>query len=154
MIVVISVVLLFGEQRAERAFSYYRVVDGQVLAALDWLQSQGAPGDLVIANEAPHGTLGWWVEGYAKLPTYLAMDTRWLLFREERSQAEIAHRFLSADAEPEELRSLAETHQVKFLFLHRDTLANPLTNLFEAGFDISFVNESMIILTYGERQPP
>jgi hypothetical protein len=154
VVAAISVVLLFGEQRAERAFSYYRVVDGQVLAALDWLQSQGAPGDLVIANEAPHGTLGWWVEGYARLPAYLAVDTRWLLFRDERSQAEIAHRFLSADAEPEELRSLAETYQVKFLFLHRETLANPLTNLFKAGFEISFVNESMIILTYGEVPPP
>ena len=119
-----------------------------MLAALDWLQDQGSSGDLVVANETPGGILGWWVEGYAKLPTYLAVDTRWLLFRDERSQAEIAHRFLSVDAEPEELRSLAETYQVKFLFLHRETLENPLTNLFKAGFDIGFVNESMIILTY------
>jgi len=154
IVAVLSGVLLFGQQRAERAFNYYRVVDGQVLAALDWLQGHGAPGDLVVANEAPRGgILGWWVEGYAKLPTYLAVDTRWLSFRDERSQAEVAHRFLSADAGPEELRSLAETYQVKFLLLHRGTLGNPLTDLFRAGFEISFVNETMIVLTYGETGP-
>ena len=118
IVTVLSGVTLFGHQRAERAFNYYRVVDGQVLAALDWLRDQGAPGDRVIANETPRGgILGWWVEGYARLPTYLAVDTRWFSFRDERSQAEIAHRFLSADTGPEELGRLAETHQIKFLLL-------------------------------------
>jgi hypothetical protein len=151
IVAILSSVLLFGYQRAERAFDYYRVVDGQVLAALDWLRDRGTPGDRVIANETPRGgILGWWVEGYARLPTYLAVDTRWLSFRDERSQAEIAHRFLSADTGPEELRRLAETYQIKFLLLHRETLQNPLTDLFTAGFEIGFANETMIILTYGD----
>ena len=154
IVAVLSGVLLFGQQRTEQAFNYFRVVDGQVLAALDWLRSHGAPGDLVVANETPRGgILGWWVEGYARMPTYLAVDTRWLSFRDERNQAEVAHRFLSADTGPDELRRLAETHQVKFLLLHRGTLENPLTDLFEAGFEIKFVNETMIILTYGEVRP-
>jgi len=154
IVAVLSGVLLFGHQRAERAFDYYRVVDGQILTALDWLRDQGTPGDRVIANETPRGgILGWWVEGYARLPTYLAVDTRWLSFRDERSQAEIAHRFLSADTGPEELRRLAETHQIKFLLLHRETLQNPLTDLFTAGFEIGFANETMIILTCGEAGP-
>jgi hypothetical protein len=147
--IVLSGVLAFGGQRAERAFNHYQVVDGPVLAALDWLQSHGAPGDRVIANETPRGgILGWWVEGYARLPTYLAVDSRWLAFRDERAQAEVAHRFLAQDAEPEELRRLAETYQIKFLLLHRGTLQNPLTDLFKAGFEISFANETVVILTY------
>jgi hypothetical protein len=147
-------VLVLGGQQAERAFNHYQVVDGQVLAALDWLQSHGTPGDRVIANETPRGgILGWWVEGYAQLPTYLAVDTRWLSFRDEQAQAEIAHRFLAQDAEPEELRRLAEAHQIKFLLLHRGTLENPLTDLFKAGFEISFANETIALLTYGGADP-
>ena len=93
------------------------------------------------------------MEGYARLPAYLAVDSRWLAFRDERAQAEVAHRFLAQDAEPEELRHLAETHQIKFLLLHRGTLQNPLTDLFKAGFEISFANETIVILTYGGAGP-
>ncbi len=147
-------VLLFGQWRAQLAFDWYRVVDNQVLAALDWVQDRGSPGDRVIANETPGGgILGWWVEGYVGLPTYHAVDARWLSFRQEKEQAEVAHRFLSPDTEPSELRRMAETYEVRFLLLHKETLDNELSNLLEAGFVSGFENQTMIVLTNGEARP-
>lgn len=151
VIAFLSGVLLFGERQAERAVDWYLVVDERVLESLDWIQDHGVPGDRVVANEtARGGILGWWVEGYAKLPTYFATDTRWLYFRDEKEQAEVAHHFLSPDTEPSNLRSMAERYEVRFLLLDKETLDNPLSNLLEAGFTPSFENETMIILTYGE----
>jgi hypothetical protein len=61
--------------------SWYRVVDRPELAALDTL---GALAD--------HGNqIGWWVQGYAGIPAYTAVDLRFLTFPEEREQALIAN---------------------------------------------------------------
>lgn len=150
--IVVSGVLIFGLFRAQQAMQWYRVVDEPALAALNWLRDQGAPGDRVVAGETPQGgILGWWVEGYAELPTYFAVETRWLSFNEEREQAEVAHQFIALDAEPAELRQLAERHQIRFLLFHKETLVEPLPDLAEAGFIPGFENETMIIFTYREK---
>ncbi len=149
--IVVSGVLMFGVFRAQQATQWYRVVDTPVLTALNWLRDNGAPGDRVVAGETPNGgIIGWWVEGYAKLPVYFAVEKRWLSFDEEREQAEIAHRFLALDAEPAELRQLVERHRIRFLLFHKETLVDPLPDLTQAGFINSFENETMIIFSYGE----
>ena len=149
--IVISGVLIFGVFRTQQATQWYRVVDTPVLTALNWLRDHGTSEDHVVAGETPHGgIIGWWVEGYAKLPTYFAVEKRWLSFRKEREQADVAHRFLASEAEPAELRQLAERHRIRFLLFHKETLLNPLPDLAQAGFINSFENETMIIFSYGE----
>ena len=153
-IALLSGIVIPGEQRARQAFEWYRVVDETVLESLDWLRVNGIPGDRVIANETPRGNiLGWWVEGYARMPTYFAVDARWLAFREEKSQAEVAHLFLSPESKPVEIRRLTEAHNIKFALLHKETLENPLGNLEEAGFATVFENKAMIILSYESKGP-
>jgi hypothetical protein len=148
-VVFICGVLAFGQNRAQVAFDWFRVVDAQVLASLDWIRNRGTPGDVVVANEAPHGgILGWWVEGYAELPAYLAVDPRWLSFRDEKLQAEVAHRFLAPGTDPAALQGLADRYEVRFVLLHKETLHNPLSGLLEAGFVSSMENEDTIILEY------
>ena len=149
--IVISGVLIFGVFRTQQATQWYRVVDTPVLTALNWLRDHGTSEDHVVAGETPHGgIIGWWVDGYAKLPTYFAVEKRWLSFRKEREQADVAHRFLASEAEPAELRQLAERHRIRFLLFHKETLLNPLPDLAQAGFINSFENETMIIFSYGE----
>jgi len=154
VVTVLSAVLLFGEQRSQSSFAWYRVVDSQVLASLDWLKENGSPGDVVVAGESPRGNiLGWWVEGYANLPTYLAVDPRWLAFHEEREQSEIAYRFISSNSDPAELCRLAQEYGIRFLFLHREMINSPLPKLTEAGFTIGFINESTIVWRFMEKPP-
>ena len=142
-------VLTLGQFRSQLAFSWFRVVDDQVLAGLDWVRANRNSGDIAVASETPHGgILGWWVEGYADLPTYLAVDPRWLSFSEEKAQAEVAHHFLALESNASELRELAKTHDVRFLLLHKDSLDGQLSNLLDAGFVPSFENEAIVVLKY------
>lgn len=70
----------------------YRLVDHAELAALNSLSAESGPGDLVVAARGKGGmAVGWWVEGFAGVPTYTAHDLRLLAFREEREQAEVAN---------------------------------------------------------------
>jgi hypothetical protein len=72
--------------------SWYRVVDRPELAALDTLGALADEGDLVVAAQGHHGNqIGWWVQGYAGIPAYTAVDLRFLTFPEEREQALIAN---------------------------------------------------------------
>jgi hypothetical protein len=72
--------------------SWYRVVDRPELAALDTLGALADKGDLVVAAQGHHGNqIGWWVQGYAGIPAYTAVDLRFLTFPEEREQALIAN---------------------------------------------------------------
>ena len=155
VVVLIFVVIWFGGRRAHLAFSWYRVVDSDILAALDWARDNRDPGDVAIANETPQGgILGWWVEGYAEIPAYFAVDDRWLVFRDEKEQAEVAHNILSTDAAsvemtPSEISAMVEEHGIRFLILHKETLDIPYENLAEAGFVTGFENDEMVVLTYG-----
>jgi len=152
LVVVLGCVLYFGESRATRAFAWFRVVDAPVKESLDWLRENAAPGELVIATETPRGQiLGWWVEGYAGLPTYLAVDTRWLIFRDEKQQAAAAHTVVNDSRSVAELREIVVEHGISYILLHKKVetaTTDPLPNLFAAGFEVALENERVILLQY------
>lgn len=151
IVIVACGVAVLGERRAQVAFNWYRVLDTDVLAALDWARDNSAVGDVAVANETPRGgIIGWWVEGYAGIPTFLAVDARWLVFTDERVQADIAHEMLLAETNSSEIQMLVQAHDIHILILHKETLENPVTELIEAGFINSYENDSMMVLTYDE----
>ena len=151
VVVVLASLGYFGEMRAVRAFNWYRVVDAPLLQALDWLRDHGQPRELVVAGEAPRGQIpGWWVEGYAGLPAYLAVDTQWLFFDAEKQQAVAAHAMLTAPATVAELKALTAEHGVRHVLLHKEVIGavDPRPALIEAGFRTSLENDSVVILSY------
>ncbi|MBI2855960.1 MAG: hypothetical protein HYX93_03840 [Chloroflexi bacterium] len=145
---------LFGELRINDDFQWYSVLDGPALEAMDWIREHKLPGDRAVANQTPReGIYGWWVEGYAGVPTYLAVDTRWLSFREEKEQAEIALRFLDPAATPEQLKGLVKGHAIRFLLLDKQTLPQPWPPYDEAGFVLGLENENMLVMVSGGGGP-
>jgi len=152
LVVILVSVLYFGESRATRAFAWFRVVDTPVKESIDWLRENAAPGELVVASETPRDQIpGWWVEGYAGLPTYLAVDTRWLIFRDEKQQAAVAHALISDSRSVAELRELVAEHDIRYVLLHKqvETAAtDPLRNLIAAGFEVALENERVVLLQY------
>jgi len=149
--VFIPLVIGVGERRVASTYSWYRVVDTEVLDVLEWARDNSAEGDVAIANETPRGgIIGWWVEGYSGIPTFFAVDTRWLVFKDEKAQAEIAHEMLSAEISTYQIQTLVQAHNIHMLILHKETLENPLTKLIDAGFINSYENGSMIVFTYAE----
>jgi hypothetical protein len=101
-IATVSAIAVGSIDRYDEATAWYRVVDHAEIDALDVLKSEAGPGDLVVASHGHHGNqIGWWVQGYASIPAFTAVDPRYLTFPEEREQAQIASDFFdvsSADA--------------------------------------------------------
>jgi len=110
--------VLTGLHRYDLAADWYRVVGERELEALDELMEIAHPEDLAIASRGPNGNpIGWWVQGFAGIPTYTNIDTGFVAFPDERDQAEAAADLFSAP--PEDAAKLMAGHGARFLVLDR-----------------------------------
>jgi hypothetical protein len=117
-VAILGSAVLTGLHRYDLAADWYRVVGQRELEALAELREAAEPGDLAIASRGPNGNpIGWWVQGYAGIPTYTNIDTAFLAFPDERDQAEAAVDLFAAP--PEEAAALMADHGARFLILDR-----------------------------------
>ena len=115
---------------------WFRVVDDVDLRALDRLAMFAGPDDLVVASPGNQGhPLGWWVQGYAGIPTYSGIDLRWLAFPEEREQARIANELFGGDLDVEEAAEMLASVGADFLVIDR---RDPTGTWFESGLSSAF----------------
>ena len=120
--------------RVDRVVS--RVVDHADLQALDRLAMFAGPDDLVVASPGSQGhPLGWWVQGYAGIPTYSGIDLRWLAFPEEREQARIANEVFGGDLDVDEAAEMLASVGADFLVIDR---RDPTGTWFESGLSSAF----------------
>jgi hypothetical protein len=111
-------IVLTGLHRYDGAADWYRVAGQRQLVALNTLSEVAEPGDLAVASRGPNGNpVGWWVEGYAGIPTYTNIDTAFLAFPEEREQAHFAAELFSSP--PEEAAAMMGEIGARFLILDR-----------------------------------
>jgi hypothetical protein len=117
-VAVVGSVALTGMHRYDVAADWYRVVGQRELDTLAGLSDAADPGDLAIASRGPNGNpIGWWVQGYAGIPTYTNMDTAFLAFPDEKEQAEFAATLFSAV--PEQAAVSMDEVGARFLILDR-----------------------------------
>jgi hypothetical protein len=117
-IAILGSVVLTGLHRYDLAADWYRVVGQREVEALAELREAAEPGDLAIASRGPNGNpIGWWVQGYAGIPTFTNIDTAFLAFPDEREQAEAAADLFAAP--PERAADLMGEHGARFLILDR-----------------------------------
>jgi hypothetical protein len=117
-IAVLGSVVLTGLHRYDLAADWYRVVGQRELESLAELRDAAQLGDLAIASRGPNGNpIGWWVQGYAGIPTYTNIDTSFLAFPDERDQAEAAADLFATP--PERTADLMGEHGARFLILDR-----------------------------------
>ena len=106
-----------GLHRYTVATDWFRVVGESELAALSAMAEVSEPGDLAVASRGRNGIpIGWWVEGYAGVPTYTSHDMR-LTFPDERRQAEQAARVFGGS--PDEAKIALEETDARFVILDR-----------------------------------
>jgi hypothetical protein len=117
-VAIVGSVVLTGLHRYDLAADWYRVVGQRELTALAELREAAKPGDVAIASRGPNGNpIGWWVQGYAGIPTFTNIDIAFLAFPDERQQADAAAALFSAP--PEQAADLIEEHGARFLVLDR-----------------------------------
>ncbi|MFC1977022.1 hypothetical protein ACFLWS_01980 [Chloroflexota bacterium] len=150
LIFALSFVLIvgtIGHRRLLIAYDWYQVVNTPVLTAFDWLRDNADSGSIVAATGTDGGhNYGWWIEGYAHLPTYMAGDPSLFLDAEERTQVELARRILILDTSPSKVRVLVEQYNIRFLFLDKKCFQKPLIDLHRAGFVERFENDAILIM--------
>ena len=152
LLVFVSAVGLVGYRRSGIAYYWYMVVDNTVLSAMEWLWNWGIPGEKVVATGAARGhNYGWWIEGYASLPTYMAGDPFLFFNVEERAQVALAQSLVLQYTTPEEVRALVGEADIQFLFLDKRVFHGSLVSFFEAGFVKRLENDIIIIM---ERETP
>jgi hypothetical protein len=80
-----------GLSSYEQSADWYRVVGRTELSALDELASIADDDALAVSSRGPNGNpIGWWVQGYAGIPTYTSVDLGFLAFPDEREQSQTA----------------------------------------------------------------
>jgi hypothetical protein len=93
--VLLGAVAAAGVQRLDRSVRFYAVLDPYLVQGLEWLALNREPGDLAAVTPGRgNWPLGWWVQGLGHVPSYLDYDPRWLYFREEKEQSQIARAIL------------------------------------------------------------
>jgi len=111
-------IVLTGLHRYDGAADWYRVAGQRQLEAMAELSEVVEPGDLAVASRGPNGNpVGWWVEGFAGIPTYTSIDTAFLAFPDERAQAEFAAELFSSP--PEDAAAMLDEIGARFLILDR-----------------------------------
>jgi len=136
-----------GHRRLLIASDWYQVVTPPVISALDWLIDNGDPGSIVATTGTKRGHVyGWWIEGYSHLPAYTAGDPLLFFSEEERAQVEIARSILIDDTSSSEIETLAEQHQIRYLFLDKKILETSHYRLVRAGFEDRFENKTILIM--------
>ncbi|MFQ5861154.1 MAG: hypothetical protein ACE5IG_06365, partial [Dehalococcoidia bacterium] len=142
-----TVVIVLGQQRSVRALDWYRVLDDDVVAGLDWLRENALPEGVVVASSTPRGhNYGWWIEGYARIPTYNAIDSQWVIFREEKRQSRVAHQLLESRSGAE-IAGLAQQYGIRYVFLDKRVGVGS-SELVKGGFTPVFDKPTVTILRF------
>jgi len=124
-LVVLGIVLTFavvasGYTDYDAATDWYRVVDHEEIASLDHLMEVSRPGDLVVASAGHHeNQVGWWVQGYAELPTYPAGNIDFLASPQERAQGAEANRVFEEPLDTERVAGLLDQIGARFVVVDR-----------------------------------
>lgn len=142
----ISSLMVGGIRRMPDLLSFYRVLDDDVVEALDWLGRNVQPGSVVMPSTTPQGfNYTWWIEGYSRLPAYYSADPRWQpTFKDERRQIVVSREFFTGVSSLG-VAALAEEHHIRYVFIDRRVVAD-YSKLVEAGFVPAMENSTVVIL--------
>lgn len=138
-----------GLRAASADFDWYRVIDRPAFEALEWIRSHRLAGEFAVAGQNERGGIyGWWVEGYAMQPTYLAIEDRWLSYRQEIEQASAARQLTGPERTVAEITELASVCRVRYVMLDLSRDAGLRSRLIEAHFTSAFESGNIAVVEF------
>lgn len=148
LVVVFAAVLATGMRRAVISYNWYSVVTNPVLDAMTDLRDRDAPaGAIAVASGAERGhNYGWWIEGYAHIPTYMAGEAYLFVGKSEREQVALAAEMLAPATGVSRIRAIATDANVRFIFADNNVVAGGYGRFHAAGFRTVFQNGKITVL--------
>jgi hypothetical protein len=148
LVVVFAAVLATGMRRSVISYNWYSVVTNPVLDAMTDLRGrQTPPGAIVVASGAERGhNYGWWIEGYAHIPTYMAGEAYLFVEESERQQVALAAEMLAPTTGVSRIRAIAISEGVRYIFADNAIVAGGYGRFHAAGFRTVFQNGKITVL--------
>lgn len=138
-----------GLRAASADFDWYRVIDRPAFDALEWIRSHRVPGEFAVAGENERGGIyGWWVEGVAMQPAYMAIEDRWLSYRQEIEQASVARQLVSPELTATDIAELASRCHIRYVMLDLNRDSSIRLRLTEAPFKSAFESGNIEVLEF------
>jgi hypothetical protein len=148
LVVVFAAVLATGMRRSVISYHWYSVVTNPVLDAMTDLRDREVPpGAIAVASGAERGhNYGWWIEGYAHIPTYMAGEAYLFVGESEREQVALAAEMLAPATGVPRIRAIAIDANVRFIFADNSIVAGGYGRFHAAGFRTVFQNGKITVL--------
>lgn len=137
----------FGQPFLIQAMNFYRAVDDDALNVIDWVKHCLPKDTMIISTSRANGILyAWWIEGLAERPVAMASDPKWLNFKDEIANAEIANSILS-QASPDALHTAMIENDMQLIMTDKAIAHQYQAFTYENGLDVLY--ESQHIAVYG-----
>jgi hypothetical protein len=148
LVVVFAAVLAAGMRRSVISYHWYSVVTNPVLDAMTDLRDREVPpGAIAVTSGAERGhNYGWWIEGYAHIPTYMAGEAYLFVGKSEREQVALAAEMLAPTTGVSRIRAIAIDANVRFVFADDAIVAGGYGRFHAAGFRTVFQNGKITVL--------
>jgi hypothetical protein len=124
----VCVATIAGVSEFARQRKTYGIVNGDTVAAADWLRDHTPEGSVVAVTSVESAPLGWWVEALSRRRTLVQSPPRWLLFPEERRIArQVNEVFVGLEHRLETGFQEARRRGIDYLFIAKGTPTYELT---------------------------
>ncbi len=122
LIVALAVSAVSIAARADQTasyFSYYRVMDRELQATIDWTAQNATGGDIAVRSSSRGWPIGWWFEGLSGRYVLVGSNPQWLGFPEERRNALIVNALFDRPTTSAQAANQAGAAGLRYLIFNR-----------------------------------
>lgn len=134
----------------EEDIHFYRMLDGDFVAAAQWSQANPPEGAVAMPADSRQWPVGWWFRGLTDAPVLVGSNPKWLAFEQEREEAAFVASLLQPPRSSAEVGALARESGVTRLVVYREYwvgwqrwLREP-----EPGVHASYGNDTFLVLDF------
>lgn len=143
----LTIMVASGNERLGLSRPRYQILNASAVEALDWLRDETPPGTVVLANDSPtRVSYAWWVEGYARRPTYSLIEPDYLSFGQEKAQSMLATRLVDPETPRSEVQAILEETGIEYVFLDKRSGGRLESLLSKTTFALSLENEDYAVV--------
>jgi hypothetical protein len=120
LIILLLVNIKNGVDHYNGATIYYQIINKDTITALDWVKNNINNNETIAcASDNIHGDnapMGWWVEGYTGIHTFVGTDPKWMNFDVEKRNAILTNLLFDTKVTISDKIKIMKTYKISYLF--------------------------------------